>query len=64
MTGLPWSEQNAADELAGAITSIAGLLAHRPERHDQVIAAVVDQLDGVGVALLETLLVAATAGDG
>ncbi len=58
MTALPWIPQNLADELVGALHNTATYITHRPDHHDQLIAAVADRLGGVEMALLETLLAA------
>lgn len=41
---LNWSERQAVDELVGALVSVAGLIAHRPDTAKQVWATVIDQL--------------------
>jgi len=54
-----FTEQEIVATHAGAITSTAAYITHRHGSGDRIIDAVTDQLDGVGLALLDTLTTAA-----
>ncbi len=55
MGGLNFTENDAVEEAASALNSLAGLCTHRPDRADLVREKTVELLDEGGAALLADL---------